>query len=70
MQTYKLAPRDVAEQSLAFDRDYRSYVINYSVGAELVRNYVDRVGGHDVEARWAAYEHILSTPMLPSDLLK
>jgi len=70
VQTYKLAPRDVAEQSLAFDRDYRSYVINYSVGAELVRNYVDRVGGHDVEARWAAYEHILSTPMLPSDLLK
>lgn len=70
VQTYKLVPRDVAEQSLEFDRDYRSYVINYSVGAELVRNYVDRVGGHDVDARWAAYEHILSTPMLPADLLK
>ena len=65
---YKLAPRDVAEQSLAFDRDYRSYVINYSVGEALVRGYVDRVGGADPAARWAAYEHILATPSLPADL--
>ena len=69
-QKYKLAPRDVAEQSLAFDRDYRSYVINYSVGEALVSAYVDRVGGKDPDARWAAYEHILSTPMLPADLKK
>ncbi len=70
VQKYKLCPRDVAEQSLGFDRDYRSYVINYSVGEELVRSYVDRVGGSDPKARWAAYEHILSTPMLPADLTK
>lgn len=70
IQKYKLAPRDVAEQSLAFDRDYRSYVINYSVGEALVSAYVDRVGGKDPDARWAAYEHILSTPMLPADLKK
>ena len=60
----------MAEQSLAFDRDYRSYVINYSVGEALVSAYVDRVGGRDPDARWAAYEHILSTPMLPADLKK
>jgi hypothetical protein len=70
VQKYKLAPRDVAEQSLEFDQEYRSYVINYSVGEDLVRNYVDRVGGSDPKARWAAYEHILSTPMLPADLRK
>ncbi len=45
VQKYKLAPRDVAEQSLEFDREYRSYVINYSVGEDLVRSYVDRMGG-------------------------
>lgn len=70
VQKYKLVPRDSAEQSLAFDRDYRSYVINYSVGENLVRDYVDRVGGSDPKARWAAYEHILATPTLPSDLTK
>jgi hypothetical protein len=68
VQKYKLVPRDAAEQSLEFDRQYRSYVINYSVGEDLVRNYVDRMGGSDPKARWAAYEHILATPTLPADL--
>lgn len=68
IQKYKLVPRDAAEQSLEFDRQYRSYVINYSVGEDLVRSYVDREGGSDPDARWRAYEHILSTPMLPADL--
>lgn len=70
IQKYKMVPRDVAEQSLAFDRDYRSYVMNYSVGRDLVAAYVDRHGGKDVNARWAAYEHIMATPILPADLLK
>jgi len=70
IQKYKFAPREVAEQSLSFDREYRSYVINYSVGEGLVQDYVDRVGGADAAKRWTAYEHILSTPMLPSDLVK
>lgn len=68
VQKYKLVPRDAAEQSLEFDKQYRSYVINYSVGEDLVRNYVDRIGGSDPKARWAAYEHILATPTLPADL--
>lgn len=70
IQKYKMVPRDVAEQSLAFDRDYRTYVMNYSVGRELVAAYVDRVGGEDPHARWAAYAHIMSAPVLPADLLK
>jgi len=66
-QKYRLASRDVAEQSLRFDADYRSYVINYSVGEDLVRAYVDRHGS-DQKARWAAYVRIMSTPTLPADL--
>jgi hypothetical protein len=66
-QKYRLASRDVAEQSLRFDAAYRSYVINYSVGEDLVRAYVDRQGS-DPEARWAAYARIMSMPTLPADL--
>ena len=66
-QKYRLASRDVAEQSLRFDAAYRSYVINYSVGEDLVRAYVDRHGS-DQKARWAAYMRIMSTPTLPADL--
>ncbi len=66
-QRYELVARDIAEKSLDFDEEYRSYVINYSVGEDLVRAYVDRAGS-DPGARWAAYERILSTPTLPADL--
>lgn len=66
-RTYRLVAREAAEQSLDFETEYRSYVINYSAGETLVRDYVDRAGD-DPAARWAAYEHILSTPTLPSDL--
>jgi hypothetical protein len=68
-QRYELVARDVAEQSLDFDEEYRSYVINYSVGEDLVRNYVDRAGQDEAD-RWAAYERILSQPMLPEDLVE
>jgi hypothetical protein len=67
-QRYVLVARDVAEESLDFDEEYRSYVINYSVGEDLVRAYVDRAGA-EPSARWAAYERILSTPTLPTDLM-
>lgn len=68
-QKYRMASRDVAEQALEFDRAYRSYVINYSIGEELVRRYVERHGS-DPAARWAAYEHIMATPTLPADLAR
>jgi hypothetical protein len=66
-EKYRLAPRDVAEQSLAFGEQYRSYVINYQSGEEVVRAYVDRAG-QDPDARWAAYLRIISRPTLASDL--
>src|SRR5690606_20494998 len=43
-QKYRLVPRASAEQSMDFETEYRSYVINYSAGEALVRDYVDRVG--------------------------
>jgi hypothetical protein len=67
-QRYQLASRERAEQSLAFTEHYRSYVINYSAGKDLIRAYADR-SGQDRSAHWAAYERILSEPTLPIDLV-
>jgi len=69
LETYRLASRDVAQQALKFDDAYRSYVINYSVGEDLVRNFVDR-HGDDPGARWGAYARIMSQPTLPADLVE
>jgi hypothetical protein len=66
-QRYQLTSRARAEQSLAFTEHYRSYVINYATGEDLVRFYVERAGTSD-SARWAAYLRLLSEPTLPKDL--
>ncbi len=66
-QRYGLVSRRRAEQSLSFADHYRSYVINYSTGEDVVRAFAERAGESN-EARWAAYESILTQPTLPSDL--
>jgi len=67
LQSYQLVSRRRAEQSLAFIEQYRSYVINYGLGLELVRARIE-AEGPDPKRRWAAMEKLLSEPTLPSDL--
>lgn len=66
IQKYQLVSRDKAAQSLAFTDHYRSYVINYATGEDLVRAYATRAGGN--EAQWRAYTRIVAEPTLPQDL--
>jgi hypothetical protein len=67
-QKYLLLSPARAEQSVAFTDHYRSYVINYGWGKDLVRGYVER-GNPDANTRWMRMEKILSEPTLPADLL-
>ncbi|RMH19123.1 MAG: hypothetical protein D6696_11495 [Acidobacteria bacterium] len=57
-----------AEQRVRFFDQYRSYVINYNLGQDLARAYVERRAGDDPEARWRVFADLLSSPRLPSDL--
>ncbi len=70
LETYALMPPERASQRVRFMEQYRSYVINYNLGEDLVRGWVAAQGGiaADPEARWAAFERLLSEPWLPSDL--
>ena len=67
LQRYQLLPRARAEQSLAFIDQYRSYVINYGLGAQMVGNFIE-AQGRDQAVRWAAMERLLSEPTTPGDL--
>lgn len=67
-QHYQVLSPERAEQSIGFTDKYRSYVINYGLGMDLVREHVDAAGSTSQE-RWAAMERILSEPTLPVDLL-
>lgn len=63
---YRLSSEARAKQSVAFAKQYRSYVINYGLGEQMVK---DDVESHpDAVSRWKRFEQIISGPTLPSDL--
>ena len=59
-----------AEQRVRFIDQYRSYVINYNLGKDLIRAYIDKKTGRKATAvdRWRAFGALLSSPRLPSGL--
>lgn len=59
-----------AKQRMRFVEQYRSYVINYNLGQDLVRRYLERRtgGGGDPTRTWEEFGRLLSSPRLPSDL--
>jgi len=64
-----LYSRPRAEQRVRFVDQYRSYVINYNLGKDLVAAHVTALAGSGDEARrWQAFEGLLSSPRLPSGL--
>jgi hypothetical protein len=77
---YTLSSPERARQRVDFFDTYRSYVINYNLGKDLVRRWVEHdTGGSTTTGqrngaavqirRWQRFERLLSTPMLPSDLV-
>jgi hypothetical protein len=70
LERYALMPKERAEQRVRFLDQYRSYTINYNVGKDLVRRFVEtRAGANATDARrWEEFERLLSSPRLPSTL--
>jgi len=66
---FSLSDPSRAEQRVRFFDQYRSYVINYNLGQDLVRQYVEREsGGGETDRLWAEFGRLLSSPRLPSGL--
>ena len=70
LERYALTSHDRAAQRVRFFDQYRSYVINYNLGKDMVRKYIESQGGtaDKPAARWRAFEKLLSSPRLPSSL--
>lgn len=65
---YRLMPRPRAEKYVDFIERYRSYVINYNLGEDLVRQYIESKAGSDLQRRWEVFTALISSPRLPSGL--
>ena len=67
---YALMAPERAAQRVRFMDQYRSYVINYNLGQDLVRRYIESRGGtaEAPDKRWEEFERLISSPRLPSGL--
>lgn len=67
---YALQSPERAAGSLRFFDQYRSYIITYSLGEEMVRGYIRAKLGENAspDRRWALFCDILRTPTAPEEL--
>jgi len=68
LQRYQLVSPERAKQSLDFIDTYRSYIINYGLGRDMVQATIE-AGDAGADVRWERMEHLLSEPTLPADLV-
>ena len=64
LMEYALMTRARAEQHVRFIAQYRSYVINYNLGKDIVRHYIEARGGTADRPgkRWEEFAKLLSSP--------
>ncbi|NEU07290.1 hypothetical protein GZH53_03095 [Flavihumibacter sp. R14] len=67
---YGLFNEGDAVRALAFKKKYRSYVINYTIGQDVIRSYIESKGGsgNNPEKRWDIFERLLSNQLTAADL--
>lgn len=60
-----------AQQTIRFYDQYRSYVINYNLGKDMVGRFIEERGGTEdnPEKRWQEFEALIASPRLPSGLM-
>jgi len=68
LNKYALYSPTRAQQRLRFIDQYRSYVINYNLGKDMVRDYVEKAAAGNSERRWQTFTALLTSPRLPGDL--
>ena len=72
LQKNALRTKESADKYVSFIEKYRSYVVNYNLGMDIIKDYIERNGGteNNPDKRWELFEHLLSTPQTPSGLIK
>jgi len=68
---YAIYGTDEVDDRIGFYDDYRSYVVTYYIGIDLIRNHIEAItdSSNDPEAKWEAFAELLKTPLTPANLL-
>jgi hypothetical protein len=72
LRKYCLMNDETADKSVSFIKKYRSYVINYNYGLDLVKNHIEKHGGtaKDPQKRWELFGKLLSNEVTIEELQK
>jgi len=70
LQKFALRTNESADKYVSFIEQYRSYVINYNLGMDIVKEYIEQNGGteNNTAKRWQLFTKLLSTPQTPGGL--
>ncbi|PLK42280.1 hypothetical protein [Emticicia sp. TH156] len=71
LKTYGLREENLSKKDVAFINKYRSYVINYNYGQDIVKTYIESKGGtaDNPAKRWEVFRWLLSNQVRPADLI-
>ena len=69
LKEYGLYNDASAMKSIQFIRTYRTYVINYNYGLDLVRKYIEDRAGNDPSKRWEVFSKLLSNQVRINELI-
>ncbi|RYU96943.1 hypothetical protein [Emticicia agri] len=72
LTNYGLREKTLASKDINFIKKYRSYVINYNYGLDIVKDYIESNGGtpSNESKRWELFGWLLSNQVRPAELLK
>ena len=76
LKKYCLFNEETALKSIAFIKKYRSYVINYNHGQDVVRKYIESDFQNQADqskasaVQWKKFSQLLSNPVTTNDLMK
>jgi len=72
LKAYGLREDNLSKKDVAFINKYRSYVINYNYGQDIIKNYIEAKGGTaaNPDKRWELFGWLLSNQVRPADLIE
>jgi hypothetical protein len=70
LMKYQLRTEAEAENSISFFDTYRSYIVSYSIGVDMLKEYFAVKNANSPQKRWDLYYSLISNPVLPKDIRK
>lgn len=70
LMKYALSSREKSTQRIGFIEANRAYVINYNLGQDIVKAYVEKLAGNNHDKKWQVFSELLAFPKTASMMVQ